>query len=30
VEALLDRLPENAADATDATATVNTVPQDTP
>jgi len=32
VEALLDRLPENAADATDATstATASTVPQDTP
>jgi uncharacterized protein (TIGR02449 family) len=32
VEALLNRLPENAADATDATgtATASTVPQDTP
>ena len=34
VEALLDRLPENAADATDATATASAtaspVPQDTP
>jgi len=32
VEALLDRLPENAAEATDATATAtaSTVPQDTP
>ena len=30
VEALLDRLPENATDATDATSTVSSEPQDTP
>jgi uncharacterized protein (TIGR02449 family) len=30
VEALLDRLPENATDATDATSPVSSEPQDTP